>query len=205
MDETRACYTEWSKSKREKQVSYINANTWNLEKCYWWTYLQGRNKERTGLWTQQGKQKVGWIKRVALKHLHYLCKIDSQRGQTDCSPGESFCGSSDFRWWAGLGWCYDPSNSTVLWFYDVTEERRIGSWARLQLRQFLRPLDSDSFGDEGRWAESQLRLPSSHLSPHHIYGEKLTRVSPHHQNKPSIFYEADQKNNNKNILLFFCF
>ena len=41
VDEPRAYYTEWSKS--EKQTSYINAYTWNLERWYWWTYFQGRN------------------------------------------------------------------------------------------------------------------------------------------------------------------
>ena len=30
--ETTACYTEWSKSGREKQLLYINAYIWNLEK-----------------------------------------------------------------------------------------------------------------------------------------------------------------------------
>ena len=45
VDETRACYTQWNKAKREKQKSYINAYTQNLEKWYWWTYLQGRNRD----------------------------------------------------------------------------------------------------------------------------------------------------------------
>ena len=35
---------EWSKSEREKQISYINAYMWNLEKRYRWTGLQGRNR-----------------------------------------------------------------------------------------------------------------------------------------------------------------
>ena len=43
VDEPRACYMEWSKSEREKQISYINAYMWNLETQYWWIYLQGRN------------------------------------------------------------------------------------------------------------------------------------------------------------------
>ena len=33
VDEPRTSYTEWSKS--EKQVLYINAYIWNLDKCYW--------------------------------------------------------------------------------------------------------------------------------------------------------------------------
>ena len=31
VDEPRAYYTEWSKLETEKQISYINAYTWNLE------------------------------------------------------------------------------------------------------------------------------------------------------------------------------
>ena len=44
VDEPRACHTKWSKSEREKQVSYINTYVLNLEKWYWWTYLQDRNR-----------------------------------------------------------------------------------------------------------------------------------------------------------------
>ena len=43
VDELRDYYIEWSKSEREKQVSRINAYIWNLERCHWWTYLQGSN------------------------------------------------------------------------------------------------------------------------------------------------------------------
>ena len=38
-------YTEWNKTER-KQISYINAYIYgNLEKWYWWTYFQGRNRD----------------------------------------------------------------------------------------------------------------------------------------------------------------
>ena len=30
-------HTEWSKSERKRQIPYINAYIWNLEKWYWWT------------------------------------------------------------------------------------------------------------------------------------------------------------------------
>ena len=40
----RDCHTEWSKPEREKQISYINAYMWNLEKWHRWTGLQRRNK-----------------------------------------------------------------------------------------------------------------------------------------------------------------
>ena len=38
-------HTEWSKSERGKQISYINAYVWNLEKLYKWAYLQSRNRD----------------------------------------------------------------------------------------------------------------------------------------------------------------
>ena len=37
--------TQWSKSEREKQISYINVYMWNPENWYKWTYLQGRNRD----------------------------------------------------------------------------------------------------------------------------------------------------------------
>ena len=41
VDGSKDCHTEWSKSEREKQISFINACMWNLEKWYRWTGLQG--------------------------------------------------------------------------------------------------------------------------------------------------------------------
>ena len=43
VDGSRDCHTEQSKPEREKQISYINACMWNLEKWYRWTGLQGRS------------------------------------------------------------------------------------------------------------------------------------------------------------------
>ena len=34
VDRPRHCHTEWSKSEREKQITYISAYVWNLEKWY---------------------------------------------------------------------------------------------------------------------------------------------------------------------------
>ena len=62
VDESRDCLTEWSKSERE--ISYINAYMWNLEKWYRWTGLQGRNwdtdVENKCMDTKGGKQRGGW-------------------------------------------------------------------------------------------------------------------------------------------------
>ena len=43
-DGPRDCHSEWSKSEKEKQISYINAYVWNLEKWYRLSYLQNRNR-----------------------------------------------------------------------------------------------------------------------------------------------------------------
>ena len=45
VDGRRVCHTKWSKSEREKQISYIKAYMSNLEKWYRRTYLQGKNTD----------------------------------------------------------------------------------------------------------------------------------------------------------------
>ena len=81
MDESRACYTEWSKSKREKQISDINAYIWSLERWYWWTYLQGINgdadiensiRDTVG----EGKGRTNWESNM--ETYIAICKINSQ-------------------------------------------------------------------------------------------------------------------------------
>ena len=44
MDGPRDYHTKWSKSERERQVSYDITYMWNLKKGYKWTYLQNRNR-----------------------------------------------------------------------------------------------------------------------------------------------------------------
>ena len=86
MDEPGACYIEWSKS--EKQISYINAYIWNLEKWYWLTYLQGRNRE-AGIEKRldtagKGKSGTNWDSSTdtyIYTYIYYIyntmCKADS--------------------------------------------------------------------------------------------------------------------------------
>ena len=77
------CHTERNKSEREKQISYINAYIWNLERWYWWTYLQGGSGDadvENRPWTQWGKERLGRIERVAWRHVHYHVEIDTRRG-----------------------------------------------------------------------------------------------------------------------------
>ena len=55
-------------------ILYINAYIYNLEKWYWWTYLQGRNTDadvENGLVDAVGEGRKGWIERVALTYMHY--------------------------------------------------------------------------------------------------------------------------------------
>ena len=62
VDEPRAYYTDWSKSEREKQISYINTYMWNLEKWCRWTYLQSRNRDtdlENKFMNTRGRE-VGW-------------------------------------------------------------------------------------------------------------------------------------------------
>ena len=44
MDEPTDSHAEWSKSDRERQISYDITYMWNLQKGYKWTYLQNRNR-----------------------------------------------------------------------------------------------------------------------------------------------------------------
>ena len=78
---SRDCHTEWSKSERAKQILYINAYMWNLEKWYRWTGLQGRNwdtdVENKHMDTKGGKRwrvvvvVVWWIGRLGLTCIHW--------------------------------------------------------------------------------------------------------------------------------------
>ena len=62
VDEPGAYYTEWNKSEREKQISYINPCMWNLEQRYWWTSLQTEAQgERTDLWARARRGRGRWV------------------------------------------------------------------------------------------------------------------------------------------------
>ena len=71
MDEPRAYYTEWSKSEREREISYSNAYIQNLERWHWSIYLQGSNGETdienrlTGMGNR--KERVRCMETVAWK------------------------------------------------------------------------------------------------------------------------------------------
>ena len=69
VDEPRAYYIEWIKLKRGKQILYINTYIWNLEKQYWWTYLQRRNGDadvENGLVETAGEAEARTIAKVVI-------------------------------------------------------------------------------------------------------------------------------------------
>ena len=84
VDEPRACHTEWNESEKEKQIPYVIAYIWNLEKWYWWAYLQGRNRDtdiknrltdmKNGLTDKAGKGKDGanWVSSTETHTLPYV-------------------------------------------------------------------------------------------------------------------------------------
>ena len=83
VDEPRVCYTEWSKSERKKQISSINACVWNLERWYWWNYLQGSNEgtdaedRLTDSGAEEGRRE-GTYGESDMEMYITICKIDSQ-------------------------------------------------------------------------------------------------------------------------------
>ena len=80
VDEPRAYFTEWSKSERGKQISYINAYIWNIEIWYWWIYLQGCSgdafRENRLMDTMgEGESGMNWESSIETYTYITICKI----------------------------------------------------------------------------------------------------------------------------------
>ena len=92
VDEPRACYTEWNKSKKEKQILYTNTYTWNLEKWCWWTYLQSKNSDadaenRLVATEWEGEGGANWERSTDIYRL--LCVKQTAPGKLLESTGSS--------------------------------------------------------------------------------------------------------------------
>ena len=90
VDEPRAYCTEWSKSERERQILYINACVWNLERWYWWTHLQGSSRDadienRLVDTVGEGEGGMNWESSEETYTLPYVKQIDS--GNLLCATG----------------------------------------------------------------------------------------------------------------------
>ena len=77
MDEPRDCYTEWSKSERERQILYVNAYIWNLERWHWQSYVQGSKgdidiKNRLLESVEEGKSRMIWENSIKPYILPYV-------------------------------------------------------------------------------------------------------------------------------------
>ena len=75
LDVNRECHTEWRKSERDKQISYINTHIYTIWKtgtqeliCKTWIEMQ---MQRIDTWTQWGKGRVKQIGRVGLTYIPY--------------------------------------------------------------------------------------------------------------------------------------
>ena len=78
------CHTQWSKSEREKQVPYIKAYMWNLERWYRWTYVQGRNRGAdiengcVDPGVVEGESRANWEISIDIYTYTTICKIDKE-------------------------------------------------------------------------------------------------------------------------------
>ena len=84
MERPRDYHTKWSKSDRERQISYDIAYMPNLKKWYKWTYLQNRNRftdleNKLMVTGGVGRDRLG----VWDWHVHTtIFKIDNPQGPT---------------------------------------------------------------------------------------------------------------------------
>ena len=98
---------QWSKSEREKQMSHINTYIWNLERRYWWAYLQSSNADANIENKQICGHSGGRGKRDELKEQLWniyitICKIDSGNLLYDAgSPNLMLC--DNLEGWKGVG------------------------------------------------------------------------------------------------------
>ena len=124
MDRPRDCHTDWRKSERDKQISYINAYIWNLGKWYTWYYLQSKNRDtevqNKHLDTRGGRETgVNWETEINLYTWLILC-IKSIRGFPGGASGKGptcQCRRCKRRWfypWVGnIPWRMSWQPTTV--------------------------------------------------------------------------------------------
>ena len=96
----------WSKSKRERQILYINACVWNLERWYWLTYLKGKNGYTDignslvdTVW--EGEFGMNWEISMETYALPYGKQIASRNLRYD-KGSSTWC--SVTAWRGGMGW-----------------------------------------------------------------------------------------------------
>ena len=92
MDGPGAYHTKWSKSDRERQLSYDTTFRWNLNKWYKWTYLQNRKRLtdlEDGLVVARGEESEGMDWEFGIHIYTLLCVEQMANGNLLCSEGSS--------------------------------------------------------------------------------------------------------------------
>ena len=112
VDETGACYTEWSKSERQRQILYINAYLWNLEKTVLMILYAGQQKRHKEQNFGLSGRRWGWdyLREYHLNLYITICKIGDQckfnawsRALKAGVLGQSWGIGSGGRWEGGSG------------------------------------------------------------------------------------------------------
>ena len=67
--------------QKGKQTSYIHAYMWNLEKWYWWSYVQTRNRD-TDIENRptdtKGERSAGWVGRLGWTNTHCRWHVENR-------------------------------------------------------------------------------------------------------------------------------
>ena len=112
VDETKAYYTEWSKSERKTSIQYINAYIWNLERWYDDSIQQKRHRYKEQTFGLCGRR-WGWDD---LREQHWnmyitMCETDCQskfnawnRALKASAPGQPKGMGWGGRWERCSGW-----------------------------------------------------------------------------------------------------
>ena len=124
VDEPRAYYTEWSESEREKQISYINAYIWNLERRYWGSYLQSSkgNADIKNRLLDTGEEECGMIWDSSIETYIAICKIDSQWESEVWHRDPNLVLCNNLEGWDGVGGGREVTEGgeyVYLWLFNV--------------------------------------------------------------------------------------
>ena len=127
------CHSSWSlrcmfftisKSEREKQISFSNTCIWNLERWYWWAYVQGRNRDTDienrlvdTVWGREGS--TSWERSMETDTLLHMKQI--ARGALLYNTGSStWCSVTTSRSGMGLGGRIEREGTSVyLWLIHI--------------------------------------------------------------------------------------
>jgi len=125
MDETGTYYTEWNKPGGEKQISYINAYIWNLERWYWRTYLQSSNRNadtetRLGDTVREREGGMNWKSNVKTNFtLPYVKQIASRNLLYDKGSSNPVLCDKLEKWDGGGGRFKREGTYIYLWLIHI--------------------------------------------------------------------------------------